>query len=495
MGRLRGNPWAILCVLSLAYFMAQLDISVLTVAVPDITRDLHTSFDRVAWALGSYVLALAVTLITAGRLGDLYGRRRVFRAGVVLFTLSSLAAGLTTTVDQLIAARALQGLGAALLIPQTMALLVEAFPVARRGTALGVRGTVGAAAAVVGPLVSGLLVTVLDWRWVFFVNVPVGTALLLATVLVPDDDRAPGPARLDVVGTLLVSVSLFCFAFAVSQGERYGWRGWFWGLVALSAVAFAVFLRQQRRRQSGDPLVPFELFRDRDYALMNVVSVCVSLAFMGLVLVLSVFFQSVLAFSALKAGLAIVPAALCSMVFGTVAGRLSDRLPAKYLLLAGTGLTVAGMLWTAAGMHEGADWPRFVAPLSVIGVGNAFLFTPLAAVGLRGLRPELAGAASGVLVTTLQIGSMIGTALSGALLGGGAGSGPTAASSRSAMVLFAVVAALAAPACAASSRTPRAGGTGDRAPDEDAGRAAAGRSPCREPRPSGPGRGQGGVPR
>ncbi|MFI6642983.1 DHA2 family efflux MFS transporter permease subunit [Streptomyces sp. NPDC050504] len=451
--RLRDNPWALLCTVSLAYFMAQLDIAVLAVALPSVARDLGTSVDGVVWAVGAYVLVLAVTLITAGRLGDLYGRRRVFRAGVLLFTLCSLAAGLADTAGQLIAARAVQGLGAALLTPQTMALLVEAFPAGKRGLALGVRGAVGAAAAVAGPVLGGVLVSALDWRWVFWVNVPVGAALLLATVVVRGDGPAARTVRLDVTGTALASVSLFCFAFAVGQGGSRGWPGWIWGLLVLSAAVFAGFVAQQRGRQGRDPLVPFELFRNRDFTLMNVFAVAVSLTVMGLVLVLSVFFQSVLGFGALKAGLAIVPASLCSMALGTVAGRLSDRVPGHRLLLGGTLLTIGGTVWAAAGMREGADWPEFVAPLCVIGVGNAFLFTPLAAIALHGVRPQLAGAASGVLVTTLQLGSMAGAAATGALLHGTGGGDPSASSTRTALLLFALVAVVAAAVCAGAGRT------------------------------------------
>ena len=444
MPALRGNPWVVLAVLSLAFFMAQLDISVLTIAVPAITEEFGTSVDRVAWALGAYVLAMAVSLITAGRLGDLYGRCRVFQIGVALFTVCSLLCALAQTPEQLIAARALQGVGAALITPQTMALLVEVFPAERRGTALGIRGAVGAAAAVAGPVVGGVLVSGLDWRWVFLVNVPIGLLLLGSSLFFPADRRAGGSARLDLVGVALVTFSLSGLVVVISQGERYGWQPGVWVLLVASAAVFALFLRQQRARQDRDPLVPFALFAHRNYTLMNGFAAAISLTVIGLVLVLSVFLQSVLEMSALAAGLVIMPASLCSMLFSTFAGRLSDRAKGKHVLLVGVALTVVGLLWTAAAMHQDAGWTVFVAPMCVIGVGNACVFTPLVAVALQDVRPTLAGAAAGVLSTTLQLGALLGTALTGAVLAGLGGTGaPGVDSGRAAMVFLAVFAGLA----------------------------------------------------
>ncbi len=470
MTTLRRNPWAILAVLSLAYFMAQLDVSVLTLAIPSIKHDMHASLNEVVWALSAYIFVLAVLLITAGRLGDLFGRRRMFMSGVTLFTLFSLAGGFAHHPGELIAARALQGLGAALLTPQTLALLVEVFPAERRGTAMGVRGAVGGLAAVAGPVLGGILVSTLGWRWVFFINAPVGVVTLaLGWLSLPPTPQRTERARLDVNGVALISAGLFCFTFAVSEGEHFHWAGWIWALLVAAAVLLGAFVAQQRGRQSGSPLVPFELFRDRNYALMNVFSVAISLTVIGLVLVLSVFLQTVMGFSALKAGLVIVPASFFSMVLDPVAGKLSDKVQGKYLLLFGAVLTAAGMLWTAAEMSAGADWTVFVAPMCVIGIGNAFLFTPLAVVALYGVRPQLAGAASGVLVTALQAGSMIGTAAVGAVLQGRFSVHLDAGSTRTAMYWLVAMTALAAGACLAARPNLRSGtdpgGTPEQAED------------------------------
>lgn len=454
--RLRGNPWAILAVLCLAYFMSQLDIAVLAIAIPDIVRDLDASLDQVVWALSSYLLALAALLITAGRLGDLYGRRRVFLVGVAVFTAFSLAGGLADTPGQLIAARALQGVGAALFVPQTLALLVEAFPPERRGMALGIRGGVGGTAAVLGPVVGGLLVSSLDWRWVFLVNIPVGVVMLaLAAATIPGTGGRK-EHRLDVGGVVLATAFLLLLAFGISQGARYGWNGGIWAVIVAGLVLFAVFLAQQRRRQDREPLVPFALFRDRNFAVMNVFSVVVSLTVIGLIVVLSVTFQSVLEFGAWRAGLLLMVASVFSVAFDPVAGKLSERIEGRHLLFFGMAATVAGLLWTFAQTRPGAGWAGLVAPMVVIGIGNAFLFTPLATVALHRVRPESAGGAAGVLVTSMQVGSMVGTAAMGALLGAETGGAPTTATIRGVLLLLVGAAVVGASICLAaeSSATP-----------------------------------------
>lgn len=453
--RLRGNPWGIVAVVSLAYFMAQLDALVLTLALPAIAADFHTSLDQMVWALSVYVLVLAASLITSGRLGDLYGRRRMFLAGLALFTVGSLASGLAQSPAELIGSRALQGLGAALISPQTLALLVDHIPKERRGTALGVRGAVGGLAAVAGPVIGGLLVWSLGWRWVFFINVPVGVAAFAIAALVIPGAAHAGTRRLDLVGAALVSAGLVCFTLAVNQGRSYHWDIRVWLLITCAALLGLVFLAQQRRVQERDPLVPFLLFRDRVYARMNVGAALITLTFAGLVLVLSVFLQTVAGFSAVKAGLVIMPASLFSMAFDPVAGRLSDKIGGRVLLLGGLAVTVVGIVWVALIMRAGADWPPFIAPMCVIGLGNAFLFTPIGALALHNVKSGYAGAASGVLVTALQIGSMIGTAVTGALLQGGAGAVPTVSTARTAMITLAAIALVAVAVCAAAR--PRRG--------------------------------------
>ncbi|MFY1636256.1 DHA2 family efflux MFS transporter permease subunit [Solwaraspora sp. WMMB335] len=450
LARVRGNPWAVLAVLALAYFLTQLDVAVLAVAVPSIMADLGASADQVVWSLSAYIFLLAMALITAGRLGDLYGRRRIFLIGVAVFTAASIGAGLAQSPGQLIVARAAQGLGAALLTPQTLALLMEVFPPDRRGMAFGIRGAVGGVAAISGPAAGGVLVSTLDWRWIFYLNVPLGLVMLVIGALVLPEITERTRHRLDVTGVVLASAALFCLAFGISQGERYGWGAGIWTLLGLSGLLVVVFLAQQRRRQEREPLVPFTLFRQRNFPLMNAFSLTTSGTVIGLVLVLSLYFQQVLGLSPWAAGLMIVPASLFSTLLDPLAGKLADRVQGRYLLLVGAVCTVAGMGWAAVEMRHGATWVAFVAPMCVIGVGNAFLFTPLAVVALSGVRPQAAGAASGVLITALQIGSMLGAAVVGALLHTRAGEVVSAGSARAAMLLLAGVAVLGGLACLAA---------------------------------------------
>ncbi|TDD33821.1 DHA2 family efflux MFS transporter permease subunit [Actinomadura sp. KC06] len=416
MSRWRGNPWAILLTLSLGFFMTLLDLTIVNIAIPSITEKLDASLDQVLWVINAYVLVLAVLLITAGRLGDLWGKKNLFIAGVTLFTLSSLVCGIAQDPAQLIAGRALQGLGAALLMPQTMSMIIAVFPPERRGTALGVWGAVAGVSTIAGPTLGGLLVTHLDWRWIFFVNLPIGVLVLcMAVPILPG--HIPGfRHKFDLTGVLLASAALFCVTFALTEGQKFEWNAVIWGLIAAGAVLFAVFVAQQRTRQDAEPLVPFSLFRDRNFTILNLVGAAVSIGMIGMILPLTIYMQSVLGFSALKAGLVLAPSSVMSMFLAPVAGRLSDRIGGKYILMAGLVLYAAGMLWVAAIAQVGTDWTAFIAPLAIAGIGIGGVFAPMATEATRNVPPRLAGAASGVNNTIRQVGSVLGAAAVGALL-------------------------------------------------------------------------------
>ncbi|TWF82587.1 DHA2 family efflux MFS transporter permease subunit [Kitasatospora viridis] len=456
MSRLKGHPWAVLVVLSLGLFMTQLDILVISIAVPDLVSGLHTSLGAVVWALNAYVLVMAVLVVVCGRLGDLRGQRRVFVAGVALFTVASLLGGLSRNAPELIAARAVQGLGAALLSPPTLAILVSVFPADRRGSALGIRGAVAGAAAVSAPVLGGLLISALNWRWVFFINVPVGIAVLAGAFLIIPRIEPVRAARLDLLGTLLVAVALTAFTFAVSEGQHYHWNGWVWALLGVAAVFFAAFVRQQRGVQDRQPLVPFALFRDRNFAVMNAASVAVTIGVLGCVLVLSVFFQDVAHFGALKTGLIIAPASAVSMVLSPLAGRLADWMDGRILLIAGFLLTAAGVLWSALVIGPAAPWAAFLAPMVVIGLGNAFMVTPIGALAFHEVTTDMAGAAAGVMSSLQQVGSVVGTAMVGALLQNRlAAAGTPQSAVQTTLALPIAVVVLGALVCLAA-RPPRA---------------------------------------
>ena len=416
MRKWHANPWAVLLTLSLGFFMTLLDLTIVNIAIPSLIDQLHASLDQVLWVVNGYVLVLAVLLITAGRLGDVFGQRNVFIVGVALFTLASLACGVSQSPGELIAARLVQGLGAAALMPQTMALIIATFPADRRGTALGVWGAVAGLSTVAGPTLGGLLITAFSWRWIFFINLPVGLVVLVASVLFLPGLRVGRRHQLDWVGVGLVSAALFCLSFALTEGERYHWDGWIWALFAAGLVLVAGFLVQQRRAQSGEPLVPFVLFRDRNFTVMSGVGAAVSAGVIGFFIPITIFLQSVLGFSALKAGLVLAPASLVSMVVAPFAGRLSDRIGGVSILLAGLVMFAAGAGWVGAVSSPGMAWSPLLAPLVVMGAGMGCTFAPMATEAMRGVPPRLAGAASGVNNTLRQIGSVIGSAAVGALL-------------------------------------------------------------------------------
>ncbi|MGW5412833.1 DHA2 family efflux MFS transporter permease subunit [Actinomadura geliboluensis] len=416
MSKWRGNPWAILLTLSLGFFMTLLDLTIVNIAIPSMTDKLHASLDEVLWVVNAYVLVLAVLLITAGRLGDLWGKKNLFIAGVALFTVASLACGIAQDPTQLIAARALQGLGAALLMPQTMSIIIGVFPPERRGAALGVWGAVAGVSTIAGPTIGGLLVTSLDWRWIFFVNLPIGILVLaMAVPILPG--RTPGVRhRFDLVGVLLASAALFCLTFALTEGQKYEWNAGIWGLIGAGLALFVIFVVQQRSRQDGEPLVPFSLFKDRNFTVLNLVGAAVSVGMVGMFLPMTIYLQSVLGFSALKAGLVMAPSSLVSMFLAPVAGRLSDRIGGKFILMGGLTLYGAGMVWIVLVAEVGTDWKAFIPALVVSGIGIGGVFAPMATEATRNVPPRLAGAASGVNNTIRQVGSVLGSAAVGAVL-------------------------------------------------------------------------------
>ncbi|MFE2145896.1 DHA2 family efflux MFS transporter permease subunit [Streptomyces sp. NPDC059456] len=419
MRKWAGNPWAVLVTVSLGFFMTLLDLTIVNIAVPAMIDALGATLDQTLWVVSGYALVLAVLLITAGRLGDLWGPRRLFAAGVVVFTLASVACGLAPGAGPLIAARGLQGLGAALLAPQTMALIVSVFPAQRRGTAMGIWGMVAGLATLSGPTLGGVLVSTVGWRWIFLVNVPIGVAALVLTYLVvPDVRSGRGSRRFDLVGVLLATGALFCLAFGLQEGERYDWGVGVRALLTAGVALVAGFLVHQRGRQDREPLVPFALFRDRNFTVLTVLVGLVSMAMIALVLPFNLYLQSVLHMSALKAGLVLAPSSLVSMVTGPFAGRLSDRIGGKYLLVAGLSLYAAGMVAIVLTAGPATPWYLFVPATAVTGLGVGCVVAPMSTEAMRNVEPRLAGAASGVNNTVRQIGSVIGAASVGALLQG-----------------------------------------------------------------------------
>ena len=421
MTKLRGNPWAVLVVVSLGFFMTLLDLTIVNIAIPNMIDKLNASLDDVLWVLNAYALVLAVLVITAGRLGDLIGPRTMFVAGIAVFTAASAACGFAPGVGWLIGFRAVQGLGAAMLMPQTLAIVTLTFPPERRGAAFGIWGAVAGLATIAGPTLGGLLVTAFDWRWIFFVNLPIGIAVLSVTFFIIPRFQPGRRHRFDILGVVLASLALLAICYGLVEGQRYDW-GTVTSFISIpliigaGVVLLAVFLLVQKLRQEREPLIPFALFRNRNFALMNWVSCTLSIGMLGIFLPLTIYLQSALGFSALKAGLTLAPASVVMIVVAPFLGKLTDKTGGKYILICGLTLFAVGMGWVVLIATPHSTWYDFLPALIVAGLGMGGTFAPLTTVAMREVDPRMAGAASGVLNTTRQVGSVIGTAAVGALL-------------------------------------------------------------------------------
>ena len=413
------NPWPALLIVCLGFFMIMLDTTIVYVATPSILTSLQTSLDSVLWVFNGYLLAYAVLLITAGRLGDLFGPRNLFAAGLVVFTGASVLCGLSQDASQLIAARVVQGVGGALLAPQSLAILTSIFPRERMGAALGFWGAVIGVSTIAGPTLGGLIVTNFDWRWIFFVNVPIGIVALVGAFLVVPDVRPGRLHRFDLVGVALSGVALLAIVYALIEGQRYDW-GTITGVVsiplilAVGVVLFVAFLAWERSQ--AEPLVPLRLFTHRNYTLMNGTSLAVAFAMQGIFLPFTIYLQSVRGMSALDAGLAVAPLSLVSMFVAPFSGRLADRFGGKYFLMAGLVLfaTGTGALFVFASLDS--TWQTFVAPLMVAGLGMGCVFAPMTTVAMKDVATRDTGAASGVFNTMRQLGAVVGSAVIGAVL-------------------------------------------------------------------------------
>ena len=413
------NPWPVLLVTVLGFFMIMLDTTIVYVATPSILSGLHASLDQVLWVFNGYLLMYAVLLITAGRLGDLFGPRQLFAAGLIVFTAASALCGLSQDANQLIAARVIQGVGAAMLAPQTLTILMAIFPPARRGAAFGITGAVIGISTVAGPTLGGLIVTNADWRWIFFLNLPVGVIALVGTFLVIPDVRTGRQHRFDWIGVVLSSAALFAVVFGLIEGQRYDWStitGWLTipMVIGVGIALFVAFLAWERRQ--AEPLVPLGLFGDRNFSLMNWAGTAMSFAMQGIFIPITIYTQSVLGMTPLLSGLTIAPMSLTAGIVAPFAGRLADRFGGKYLLVAGLALFGAGAAIVTGVATVSSNQLTFFLPWVLTGVGLGLVFAPMTTIAMRDIKPAMAGAASGVLNTTRQLGAVIGAAVVGAVL-------------------------------------------------------------------------------
>ena len=415
-GPTTADPWRALWVMLIGFFMILVDSTIVAVANPSIMTALRIAdYDLVIWVTSAYLLGFAVPLLLSGRLGDRYGPKNLYIAGLAVFTAASLWCGLSGTVGMLIAARVVQGVGAALLTPQTLTTITRLFPPERRGVALSVWSVTAGVATLVGPLAGGVLVDHLGWAWIFFVNVPVGLiGLMLAVRLIPA--LPTHPHRFDVIGVALSGAGLFLIVFALQEGQALDWRLPIWVAIAAGIALMAAFVGWQARNPR-EPLIPLAIFADRDFRLCNVGVAIVSFAVTAFLLPLFFYAQTVCGLSSTRAALLTAPMALASVILAPLVGRFVDRSHPRPVLVCGFALLAAALLWLSADMQPGTPIWRLVLPLTAVGTSMALIWTPLGATATRNLPAGLAGAGSGVYNTTRQVGAVLGSAGMAALMG------------------------------------------------------------------------------
>jgi EmrB/QacA subfamily drug resistance transporter len=410
------SPWPALWALVIGFFMILVDTTIVSVANPAIKAALDpdtNNLDNVVWVTSAYLLAYAVPLLITGRLGDRFGPKRIYLIGLVIFTLASLGCGLSGTLELLVLARAVQGIGAALMTPQTMAVITRTFPPANRGAAMGLWGATAGVATLVGPLLGGLLVDGFGWEWIFFINIPVGiVAFVLAWILVPN--LPTHPHRFDIVGVVLSAVGLFLIVFGLQEGQKYDW-GPIWGpitvweLIIAGVVVMGIFIWTQARTKS-EPLVPLDLFKERNFAVSNLAIATVGFAVTSMSLPLMFFIQLARGLTPTESALLLIPMAVLSGVLAPFAGRLLDRTDPRFLLVPGILLFALSLLWYSALMNVDTPIWMFLLPSALMGIGSAGMWGPLATTATRNLPVQQAGAGSGIYNTTRTVGSVIGSA-------------------------------------------------------------------------------------
>ena len=402
---------AILALACAAQFMVILDVSVVNVALPSIGRDLHYSATGLQWVVNAYILTFAGFLLLGGRAADLYGRRRVYLFGLALFSAASLVGGFAQTSGWLTVARAVQGVGGAVLSPATLTIIVTTFSGQRLAKALGLWSAMGGAGGAAGVVLGGVLTSELSWRWVLFINVPIGAVTMAAAILFLTEARRPDAGRrLDVAGAITVTAGLAVLAYAIVNTDVYPWLSTrTLATLGVALALLAVFLVIQVRVASA-PLVPLRLFRRRPVTGANVIMLMIGAAFFSMWYFLSLYLQDVLGYGALHAGLCFLPMTAAIIIGAQGSSRLLPRLGIRPLLMVGTVLAVGGFAWLSRLDPAGGYWSDVFGAGTVVALALGILFTPLAAAATAGVDRAEAGLASGLMNTSRQVGGSIGLA-------------------------------------------------------------------------------------
>jgi EmrB/QacA subfamily drug resistance transporter len=412
----RGHPGITLAITGAALFMVVLDNLVVTTALPSIRGDLGASVEQLGWFVNAYTLSFAVLLLPGAALGDRFGRRRVFELGLALFTLASAAAALSPGSGELVAARALQGAGAAMVLPLSLTLLATAFPAERRGLALGIWSGISGLAVALGPLVGGAVVDGISWQWIFWLNVPLGIVVLPIARAFLAESHGPRE-RLDPLGLVLATGGLLGIVWGVVRGNDAGWSSSeILGALIGGGVLLVAFLVWESR--TAAPMLPLRLFRGRAFAATNAVSLTMSFGIFGSIFLLAQFLQTVQGYSAFDAGLRTLPWTLMPMFVAPIAGALSERIGGRPLMALGLALQSIAMAWLALVSAVDVSYMRLVLPFALAGTGMALVFAPVANVLLSSVRPEEQGKASGANNAIREVGGALGVAVLASVFSG-----------------------------------------------------------------------------
>jgi EmrB/QacA subfamily drug resistance transporter len=404
------SKWLVLGAAVFGLFMAILDASIVNIAIPPIQRDLDTDIDTVTWVMNSYNLVFAVLLIPAGRLADRFGRKRLFMLGIIVFSLSSLGAGLSGQIETLIAWRAVQAVGAAIMVPVSLAIVTLAFPPHQRGLALGVWGGMAGVAGAVGPTLGGILTEYAGWEWVFLVNVPVGAIAVPAILMiVPESTDPEARRRLDLPGIATLSVSLFALTLALIRGQEVGWSSAFiTGLFATSVVFGVLFVLVEA--VVSHPIIDLRMLRERAFSAANVTILMFGLGFFGALFLVVQYLTVVEGYSTLESAFALTPFPACILLTGPMAGRLTDKLGPRYVAIAGV-LVFGAALLALSRLDGDVSYPHIAWRLALAGIGAGLSFAPLTTAAMGSVPGGRAGVGAGFFNTARQIGFTLGLAI------------------------------------------------------------------------------------
>jgi EmrB/QacA subfamily drug resistance transporter len=410
-----NRRWWTLGAMCFALFMLMLDNTVVNVALPSIQRDLHASISGLEWTVNAYTLAIAVLLVTGGRLGDLFGRVRVFLFGVVLFTAASAAIGFSPDATWLVVGRAVQGTGAAFMMPGTLSIISNAFGREERGRAIGIWAGVSAVALAVGPVVGGFLVEHVSWQSIFFLNVPIGIAAVFVTLFAASESRDETVARVvDVPGVLTISGGLAALVLALVEANHWGWGSpTIVALLVVAVVLLVAFYLAERHGRA--PMVDFSFFRSRSFLGANLVAFCVSFAMLATFFFITLYLQNVEGYSPLQAGVRFLPMTVVLIAMGPIAGRLVNRVGPRLLLTTGLLLTASSLLWQSF-LNVGDGFGFLVTPFVIQALGMGLVMSPMSTAAMNAVDHTKAGVASGILSMSRMVGGTFGVAALGALV-------------------------------------------------------------------------------